>query len=63
MKRKKNKNKKEKSRERDKLRNKEGRIHGETVADSWAGAVMQKPLEKFCDGPTDQPTRQGELLT
>ena len=47
MKRKKNKNKKEKSRERDKLRNKEGRIHGETVADSWAGAVMQKPLEKI----------------
>ena len=24
---------------------KQGRIHGKTVVDSWAGAVMQKPLE------------------
>ena len=23
----------------------QGRIHGRTVADGWAGAVMQKPLE------------------
>ena len=28
---------------------KQGRIHGNPVADSWAGAVMQKPLgiQKF----------------
>ena len=39
---------------------KQGRIHGKTVADGWAGAVMQKPLEiqKYLlrtDLPTDRP--------
>ena len=42
----------------------QGRIHGNPVADGWAGAVMQKPLGfQKCDGPTDlltyRPTRQG----
>ena len=50
------------------LLKKQGRIHGRTVADGWAGAVMQKPLErsKFnniwdvpTDVPTDLPTDQG----
>ena len=38
---------------------KRGRIHGRTVADSWAGAAMREPpgIEK-CDGPTDRPTYQ-----
>ena len=44
---------------------KQGRIHGNAVADGWAGAVMQKPLGiQKCDGrtylptniPTDRPT-------
>ena len=36
---------------------KQGRIHGNTVADGWAGAVVQKPLGiQKCDGPTDGPT-------
>ena len=36
---------------------KQGRIHGNPVADGWAGAVMQKLLgTKKCDGPTDLPT-------
>ena len=36
---------------------KQGRIHGNPVADSWAGAVMQKPLGiQKCDGRTDLPT-------
>ena len=47
---------------------KQGRIHGNPVADGWAGAVMRKPLAiQKCDGrmdgptdrPTDRPTRQG----
>ena len=43
---------------------KQSRIHGNTVADGWAGAVMQKLLGiQKCDGqtdrPTDRPTRQG----
>ena len=42
---------------------KQGRIHGNPVADGWAGAVMQKPLavlEIFrMDRRTDRPTRQG----
>ena len=44
---------------------KQGRIHGRTVADGWAGpgAVMQKPLAiqkcyERTDGLTDRPTRQ-----
>ena len=34
---------------------KQGRIHGNPVADSWAGAVMQKPhgIQK-CDRWTDR---------
>ena len=36
---------------------KQGRIHGNPVADGWAGAVMRKPLGiQKCDGPTDRPT-------
>ena len=36
---------------------KQGRIHGNQVADSWAGAVMRKPLGvQKCDGPTDGST-------
>ena len=51
---------------------KQGRIHGNPVADGWAGAVMQKPLaiqkcyggtdrrmDGRTDGPTDGPTQQG----
>ena len=47
---------------------KQGRIHGNPVADGLAGAVMQKPLGiQKCDGPTDgltdrltdRPTWQG----
>ena len=35
----------------------QGRIHGNTVADDLAGAVMQKPIEiQKCDGPTDRRT-------
>ena len=35
---------------------KQGRIHGNPVADGRAGAVMRKPLEiQKCDGRTDQP--------
>ena len=44
-------------------RGKQGRIHGNTVADGLAGAVIQSPiaiLEIFVtDGRTDRPTRQG----
>ena len=45
-------------------RRKQGQIHGRTVADGWAGAIMQKPLaiQKYygrTDGRTDRPTRQG----
>ena len=48
-----------------KMKNKQGRIHGNPVADGWAGAVMRKPLGiQKCDrptngrtdGPTDIPT-------
>ena len=43
---------------------KQGRIHGNPVADGWAGAVMRKPIGiQKCDQPTDRrtdgPTRQG----
>ena len=47
---------------------KQGRIHGNPVADGWAGAVMQKTIGiQKCDGrtywptyrPTHWPTRQG----
>ena len=40
----------------------QGRIHGNPVADGWAGAVMRKPLAiQFgpTDGRTDGPTWQG----
>ena len=39
---------------------KQGRIHGNPVADGWAGAVMQKPFgiqQNLL--PTYRPTRQG----
>ena len=36
---------------------KQGWIHGNPVTDSWAGAVMQKPLGiQKCDSWTDRPT-------
>ena len=47
----------------------QGQIHGNPVADGWAGAVTRKSLGiQKCDGwtdrqtnlPTYQPTRQGE---
>ena len=46
-------------------KNKQGRIHGNPVADGWAGAVSHKPLaihKHFGrrDGRRDRPTRQGE---
>ena len=42
---------------------KQGQIHGNPVADSWAGAVMQKSLAiQKCDRPTDPPTRQDVKL-
>ena len=35
----------------------QGRIHGNPVADGWAGAVMRKPLGiQKCDVPTYLPT-------
>ena len=38
---------------------KQGWIHGNPVADGWAGAVMQKPLGiQKCDGRTDRRTDQ-----
>ena len=38
---------------------KQGRIHGNPVADGWARAVMQKPLGiQKCDGRTDRPTNR-----
>ena len=39
------------------MNTKQGRIYGNPIADGWAGAVMQKPLEiQKCDGWTDGPT-------
>ena len=36
---------------------KQGRIHGNPVADGWAGAVMRKPIAiQKCYGGTDGPT-------
>ena len=42
---------------------KQGRIHGNPVADGWAGAVMRKPLaNQKSDRPTDRPTdRHGKF--
>ena len=38
---------------------KQGRIHGNPVADSWAGAVIQKSLRiQKCYRPTDGRTDQ-----
>ena len=42
---------------------KQGRKHGNPVADDWAEAVMRKPLAiqkcyGLMDRPTDRPTRQ-----
>ena len=35
----------------------QGRIHGNSVADGWAGAVMRNPLAiQKCDGRTEGPT-------
>ena len=40
----------------------QGRIHGNPVADGWAGAVMQNrsELKNVMDGPTD---RHGKVLS
>ena len=39
------------------LHRKQGRIHGNPVADGWAGAEMQNTLRiQKCDGWTDGPT-------
>ena len=50
---------------------KQGWINGNPITNSWAGAVMQKPLriqigygtdgltDGLTDLPTDRPTRQG----
>ena len=43
---------------------KQGRIHGNPVADGWAGAEMRKSLgiqkcDRPTEGPTDGPTDQG----
>ena len=58
--RKKKEIKKEREKGKKKQRKKErkkGRIHGNPVADGWAGAVMRKPLRiQKCDGRTDRPT-------
>ena len=36
---------------------KQGRMHGNPVADAWTGAVMRKPLGiQKCDLPTDGRT-------
>ena len=38
---------------------KQGWIHGNPVADGWAGAIMRKPLGiQKCDGRTDRRTDQ-----
>ena len=38
---------------------KQGRIHGNPVADGWAGAVMRKSLGiQKCDRPTNGRTDQ-----
>ena len=40
---------------------KQGRIHGNPVADGWTGAVMQKTLGiQKCDLRTDRPTVPSE---
>ena len=41
----------------------QGRVHGNLVAEGWAGAVMWKPLAiQKCDGLTDGPTdRYGKV--
>ena len=46
------------------MNNEQGRIHGNPVADGWAGAVMQKLLaiQKYfgrTEGRTEGLTRQG----
>ena len=45
-----------KSKEKRKRNEKQGRIHGKTVADGWAGAVMQQSLAIIWDEPTDYRT-------
>ena len=42
---------------------KQGWVHGNAVADDWAGAVMRKPFASLAmfltDQRTDRPKRQG----
>ena len=38
------------------IKKQQGQIHGNPVADSWAGALMQNPLGiQKCAGPIDGP--------
>ena len=42
---------------------KQGRIHGNPVADAWAEAVMRKPLAiQKSYGWTDRPTNRNDKL-
>ena len=50
------------------VKEEQGRIHGNPVADGWEGALMRKPLaiqkyfgriDGWMDGRMDGPTRQG----
>ena len=57
--RRKRRRRKEKEKEEKKKKQKQGRIHGNPVADGWAGAVMRKPLaiqkcDQWTDGRTDR---------
>ena len=56
-----------KKRKEGKMIEKQGWIHGKTVADGWAGAVMQKPpkIQKYfrwTDGRTDGRTDQHDKV-
>ena len=46
------------------IQKKQGRIHGPSVADRWAGAVKQKTASISKKLPTDRPTdRHGKFLS
>ena len=52
----------EKKEEKEKDGRKQGRIHGNTVADGWAGAVMRKPLRIHkCYGTDRRTDRHGKV--
>ena len=65
MKMEKKKEEEEEKKEMMKEREKQGRIHGNPVADGWAGAVTQKPLGiRKCDGQgvTKCPSTRAALV-